>query len=130
MTYKNIYDFFKNDCSLLDYIDPFSKATNNEEAALEIYQKLVDHSNERHCKFYRTEIGYIFYAKGLLISFCIKPEFRNKETLKFFGNLIKEKVGDHFNCFLFNRNTRAINFLEKLGMKKVKSNDSITLLSL
>ncbi len=130
MTYKNIYDFFKNDSRLLEFFNPLSKAKNNEEAAMEIYHKLVEHSNEKKCEFYRTEIGYLFFTEGLLISFCVKPEYRTKETLKYFGNLIKEKLGEHFNCFLFNRNERAINFLERIGMKKQKSNDLITLLSI
>jgi hypothetical protein len=130
MTYKNIYEFFKNDSSLLEYYDPTSAAKTNEEAAMEIYQKLVDHANERRCEFYRTEFGYLFFAKDLLISFCVKPEYRNKETLRLFGNLIREKVGEHFKCCLFNRNTRGINFLERVGMRKEKSNELITLLSI
>lgn len=130
MTYKNIYEFFKNDNSLLQYFDPMSHAKTNEEAALEVYTKLVEHSKERECFFERTEIGYIFFAKELLISFCVKPGYRNKETLKYFGNIIKNKLGEHFSCFLFNRNTRGINFLERIGMQKQKSNDLITLLSI
>jgi len=130
MTYKNIYEFFKNDSALLEYYDPTSKAKSNEEAAMEIYQKLVEHSKERECFFERTEIGYVFFAKELLISFCVKPEFRNKETLKYFGNIIKTKLGEHFNCFLFNRNERGIRFLEKMGMKKQQSNELVTLLSI
>ena len=130
MTYNNIYEFFKNDQQLLDYYDPTSNVKTNKEAALEIYQKLIDHSRERECYFERTEVGYIFYAKELLISFCVKPEYRNKETLKYFGNIIKAKLGEHFECFLFNRNSRAIKFLENMGMKKKKSNELITLLSI
>lgn len=130
MTYKNIYEFFKNDSNLLEYFDPLSKAKTNEEAAMEIYQKLVEHAKEKECFFERTEIGYIFFAHELLISFCIKPEFRNKETLKYFGNIIKSKLGAHFSCFLFNKNERGIRFLEKIGMKKQKSNELITLLSI
>lgn len=130
MTYKNIYEFFKSDEQLMDYYDPTSSASNNEEAAMEIYHKLVEHSKERECEFYRTEVGYVFYSGNLLISFCIKPEFRNKETLKYFGNIIKEKLGNTFNCFLFNRNARAIRFLEKIGMTRVKSNELITLLTI
>lgn len=130
MTFKNVYEFFRNDTALLDYIDPLSDAKNIEEATMEIYKKMVDHTKERECEFYRTELGYIFYSKGLLISFCVKPEYRTKESLKYFGNIIKEKVGEHFKCFLYNRNTRGINFLEKIGMKKEKSNDLITLLSI
>lgn len=130
MTYKNIYEFFKGDETLLNYFDPTSHAASTEEAALEVYTKLVEHSKEKECEFYRTEVGYLFFSKGLLISFCVKPQYRNRKTLRYFSNIIKEKLGDHFSCFLFNRNTRAINFLEALGMKKEKSNELVTLLTI
>lgn len=130
MTYKNIYDYFGHDNNLMNYYDPTSSCKNKEEAIMEIYHKLVDHANERPCEFVRDDIGYIFYSEGLLISFCVKPEHRNSEDLSYFGNLIKTKVGQHFKCFLFNINEKAINFLERIGMKQVDSNDIITLLSI
>lgn len=115
---------------MLNYFDPTSTAKTNEDAAMEVYHKLIEHASERDCEFYRTEIGYVFFAKELLISFCVKPEFRNKKALVYFGNIIKEKLGATFNCFLFNKNTRGIRFLEHIGMKKIKSNELITLLSI
>lgn len=130
MTFRNIHEFFKSDEQLLNYFDPTSSAKTNEEAAMEIYHKLVEHAREKECHFVRSEIGYIFYHDDLLISFCVKPEYRNKKTLRYFGNMIKKQIGEHFKCFLFNRNTRAINFLEQMGMKREKSNELITLLSI
>lgn len=130
MTYRNIYDFFKDDNELLNYFDPFSKANNNEEAAMEIYHKLIDHTKERECKFERSDIGYVFHSDGLLISFCVKPEYRTKDNLIKFGEFIKKIVGEHFQCYLFNKNSRAINFLKKIGMKKEVSNGLITLLTI
>lgn len=129
MTFNNIYEYFKDDSNLLEYFDPLSKATNNSEAAMEVYHKLIDHSKDRKCKFVRNDIGYIFYAKKELISFCIKPEFRSKENYIKFWNLIKEKVGKNFKCWLYTRNTRGINYLEKSGMKIKESNKLITLLT-
>lgn len=128
MTYNNIYEFFKGDKNLLDYYDPLSNATNNEEAAMEIYHKLIEHSRDRECHFVRNELGYIFYSGKLLISFCVKPELRTKDNLSKFGELLKFTIGKHFECFLYNRNTRAINFLKKIGLKEKKSNDIVTLL--
>lgn len=142
MTYNNIYEFFKNDKDLLIYFDPQSKALNNEEAAMEIYKKLVDHSKDKRCVFKRVyNIGYVFFEKksfisrligsrNVLISFCVKPEFRTREGLAFFSDAIKAELGNHFDCYLYNKNTRAISFLEKLGMKKVDSNNLITLLTI
>lgn len=130
MTYNNIYEYFKNDEFLKDYYDPASKATTNEEISNEIYHKLIEHSRVRKCHFVRTDMGYIFYSRSLLISFCVKPEFRTKNNLRIFGEQLQFTIGEHFECFLYNRNIRAINFLKKLGMKEVKSNDLITLLSI
>lgn len=130
MTYNNIYEFFKDDNNLLEFYDPMSKAKNNEDASMEIYHKLVEHAREKECHFVRNELGYIFYSGKLLISFCVKPELRTKENLIKFGELIKFTIGKHFECFLYNKNTRGIRFLEKVGMKIKKSNNLITLLSI
>src|SRR3954469_2855858 len=112
MTYNNIYEYFKDDKKLLEYYDPLSDASNNEEAAMEIYHKLIEHSRERECNFVRNEFGYIFYSGKLLISFCVKPEFRTKENLRKFGEILIHTIGDRIECFLYNRNTRGINFLK------------------
>lgn len=126
MTYNNIYEYFKDDKKLLEYYDPLSEATNNEEAAMEIYHKLVDHSRDRDCHFVRNEFGYIFYSDKYLISFCVKPELRNKENLIKFGELLKETIGSHFECLLYRNNYRGINFLKKIGMKEKRTNELVT----
>lgn len=137
MTYNNIYEYFKDDKDLLDFYDPLSAAQNNKEAALEIYHKLVQYSKEYNCKFIRLEHGYIFYAKprwffqkNILISFCLKPEYRDWVHSGLFFCDIVNHVGRHFTCCLFNKNARAIRFLKNGGMKVKKSNDLITLLSI
>lgn len=137
MTYNNIYEYFKDDDLLLNYFDPFSKAKNNEEAALEIYHKLIEYSKEYKCEFVRFDHGYIFYVKPRwffqrkrLISFCLKTKYRNCIYASKFWQEIKYFLGNHFTCCLYNKNTRAIQYLLKNGMKVKKSNDSITLLSI
>jgi hypothetical protein len=129
MTLRTISEYFEGD-DLMAYYDPTSSVLNRDEAIAEIYHKLIDHSKERKCHFVRDEIGYLFFSKGLLISFCVKKESRDRENLAYFGNLIKSKLGEHFNCYLFNINKKAIGFLERLGMRKVDSNEVITLLSI
>lgn len=130
MTFNNIYEYFGSDQHLMEYYDPTSGCKTNKEAVMDIYHKLIEHAKEKPCEFVRDDMGYIFYSDGLLISFCVKPEHRSKENLSYFGNLIKSKVGEHFKCYLFNINKRAINFLERIGMKQIDSNDLITLLSI
>jgi hypothetical protein len=137
MTYNNIYEYFKDDRDLLKYYDPLSTAVNNEQASLEIYHKLIEYSKELKCKFIRLEHGYIFYAKPnwysnrrMLISFCLKSEFRAPACVAAFWKEIQKHLGKRFTCCLFNKNTRAINFLMKGGMKVERSNEIITLLSI
>lgn len=137
MTYNNIYEYFKDDKDLLKYFDPLSCAVNNEQAALEIYHKLVEYSNDYKCKFIRLEHGYIFYAKPhgwlqrrILVSFCLKPEQRNRVSTGLFWHEIRGHLGRRFVCHLYNKNTRAMNFLLKGGMRVERSNDLITLLSI
>lgn len=137
MTYNNIYEYFRDDIDLLKYYDPLSLASNNEQAAMEIYHKLIEYTNDYKCKFIRLDHGYIFYAKPngwlqrrMLVSFCLKPEYRNKKSIESFWSEIKKHLGRRFVCYLFNRNTRAINFLLRGGMKIEKANDLITMLSI
>lgn len=129
ITLDAIYECFADDEELLKYFDPASKAKDNMEAATEIYQKLLEHSSERDCKFVMNDIGYVFYSEGLLISFCVKPAFRDKDNLSNFGKFIKILLGDSFKCYLYNINTRGIRFLERIGMRTEDSNDLITLLT-
>lgn len=130
MTLRDIYEYFKDDRELLNFFDPKSRAKNNYEACREIYNKMVDLSLEYECVFKKYKIGYIFYSGSLLFSFCVKPEYRNRDGLAVFGELIKHELGDHFSCHLYNRNTRAIRFMERLGLKKIASDNLITLLSI
>lgn len=139
MTAQDIYECFKDDTDLLLYYDPESSAKNNLEASIEIYNKLIEHSLKHKCVFKKIfDMGYIFYFKKrrlfftekVLVSFCVKPAYRDSDCLKWFGDVIKVEIGRHFKCYLYNKNTRAIKFLEKIGMKIVKSNNLITLLSI
>jgi len=133
MTKELIYEYFREDNELLEYFDPMSKATNIEEAAAEVYGKILQHGNEAECHFICNEVGYFYYSNYLLftdrkvlISFCVKKEYRDKARLKEFWDEIMKNIGDHFECYLFNRNKRAIEWLIKCGMQVEKTNDLIT----
>jgi hypothetical protein len=137
MKYDDIYECFKDDSDLLKYFDPLSTAADNEQASREVYSNLVDYANDRKCKFVKTEMGYVFYAKSkwffqrnILISFCLKNEYRNWVSVSLFWQEIKKNVGKHFICYLYTKNTRAIGFLLKGGMKIKRSNNLVTLLSI
>jgi len=137
MTNELIYEYFKDDHNLLDYFDPMSTAKTIEEAANDVYEKILQHGKESDCNFICNSIGYFYYSdyllfsdRKVLISFCVKKEHRNKEKLKEFWELIHDTIGNHFECYLFNRNERAIQWLIKCGMKIEKKNDLITLLTI
>jgi len=133
MTMELIYEYFKTDEDIVKYYDPTSDAITVEEIAEDIYKKLVEYKNDSVCKFIADEIGYIYYTENLagtdqraLISFCVKSEYRTKEHLIEFWNKIKGLLGNHFNCYLFNKNERAIKYLMKCGMQLKNTNDLFT----
>jgi len=137
MTKELIYEYFKDDDKLLDYFDPLSEANNIEEAVNDVYEKILQHGRESDCNFVCNDIGYFYYSdyllfsdRKVLISFCVKKEHRNKEKLIEFWNLIRKTIGLHFECYLFNKNERAIQWLKKCGMVEEKKNDLITLLTI
>lgn len=63
-------------------------------------------------------IGYLCTFKNNLYSFGINMEYRVKEILSEFWNKIKEILGNSFMTVLYPNNTRAIEWVEKCGMKK------------
>lgn len=137
MTKEYIIECFKYDTDILKYYDPTSSAKNNAEVGEEVYNKLLEYKQKYKCKFVELYCGYIFYIspkwfwqKRRLVSFCLKPKYRNREMAKFFWRQIVQKLGGHFTCCLFNKNTRAIGFLIQGGMKIKKTTDLLTLLSI
>jgi len=133
MTRALIYEYFKTDKDIIKYYDPTSDAGNIEEIAEDVYNKLLEYQNNSVCEFVADEIGYIYYTEKLagtnqraLISFSVKSEYRTKDILIAFWGKIKNLLGDHFNCYLFNKNERAIKYLMKCGMQVKNTNDLFT----
>ena len=78
------------------------------------------------------EIGYIVNFPNNLYSFSININYRTKENLICFWELIKEVMEDGFICMLFPQNERAIKWLKKCGMVEVfgVENNCVTLLNI
>ena len=76
------------------------------------------------------EIGYIVKFPNNLYSFSININYRAKENLICFWELIKEVMEDGFICMLYPQNSRAIKWLQKCDMKIVEGvkQDLITLI--
>lgn len=50
-----------------------------------------------------------------LTSFFIMPYFRTKERVEQFWKIASTFIGDNFMCGIFDKNTRAMNFLKRKG---------------
>ena len=73
-------------------------------------------------------IGFTVLGGGLLYSFGINKKYRIKEILIHWIQEIKDLLDNDFKCILWNKNSRAIKFLEYQGMKiEDKNNDYTTL---
>lgn len=70
--------------------------------------------------------GYFVWDDNILISFSISKKYRNKETLSAFWKEIKKRLGNNFHCMLYSHNIRAIEFLQRNGMKILY--DEVTIL--
>lgn len=62
-------------------------------------------------------IGFVCYTDDVLVSFGVRKEFRNKDVLVRFFDLIKSLFENHFVCYMWERNTRGVNWLLKCGME-------------
>lgn len=76
-------------------------------------------------------VGYFGKEGNVLTTFGIVKEYRNKEVSDGFWKVVKENMGGEIICGLYNRNTRAIEWLKKNGAIKIsdvedtKENESI-----
>lgn len=105
--------------SILDTVDKI-KTTHVKDFELKLYA--INCGNQT--------IGYSVINKeiGILYSFGINIKYRNKETLVEWFGLIANLMPD-FKCYLWNKNTRAINFLIKNGMKISEVKREFTILT-
>lgn len=73
-------------------------------------------------------IGYCVLSNmyHFLYSFGINIEYRSKDNKKELFNFVLEKCKGTFFCSLYNFNTRAINYLLKMGMKVIGEETAIT----
>ena len=126
--YPYIEIAFEGDSELLQYFDKEANVKSVEAAIENVKEKI--RTRYEDAEFMGVEIsdekvGYFVFYKDLLISFGLNKEYRRKILLGWFGDLIKENLGEHFSCALFNHNYRAIGFLEKMGMKVQMKNITI-----
>lgn len=113
-----IYNAFVGDDDIFKYFDPTAEVNTIDDVVDNIYGKIVEHEDLFDCKFIGLEYGYVFIVNEpkLLISFGVNINHRNKDTLSSVWNLVLDELGD-FDCFLWSINSRAIDWLVRMGME-------------
>jgi len=128
---------FKDDNEISNFCDPEMKEKKIADLVEGVYEKLDDYKKFFANVFFSDVrkdgdlIGFVFYTKkpNLLVSFGVNKKNRNAHVLKnLFISIQKYFNGEEFDCFMYDRNTRALNWLKKCGMNEVsKSSDLVKL---
>lgn len=122
---------FKEDTKIFSLYDPGVEVKTIEDIVNNISKKVETYPG---CivkgVFIKDElIGYIVHNENALISFSISVKYRTRKFLREFFSCIKSEFSKKFICFLWNRNQRAIKWLQKNDMKIVGMNDKVTQLA-
>ncbi len=106
------------------------------ECVVDTYAKIKEAESEIPIDSYKVIvdgviIGYICICKEieLLYSFGINMLYRTQAIFSLWFKKVKKLVGN-FACCLWNKNTRAIQFLEKMGMIIADVKEEYTILRL
>jgi len=118
-----ILDIFTSDRDLYKYCDPEFVLDNNK-ISVKILKRIQDALREYPKSYYIVDNYHKFFivwiyahSEWVLYSFGVHPDKRSKENLIRFWNAITQGK-DGFTCYLYNNNTRAINWLKRCGMKE------------
>ncbi len=125
-----VYNAIIDDDEILEYYDKSVNVKTPLEAIDNICFKIKDSYPDALIYGIHVEgekVGYFVYKDNLLVSFGISVRHRNKETLSLFWQEIKNRLGNNFNSLLYSHNIRAIEWLQRNGMKILY--DHITVLS-
>jgi len=134
MVYDVVRYSFEGDTDISKYCDLKDEKKSTDELSKSICLKLLDYSVFSNGQFNSLIVdgklvGYYYTCGILLVSFCVRKEFRNAEILKEVFEEIREDFKTDFYTYMWKRNTRGINWLKKCGMEEVESEikDSIKL---
>ena len=75
-------------------------------------------------------IGYYVFDGTRLISFALNKKYRDKRRLRKYFDLIRDELGDEFECYLWSINERGVRWLVKNGMRIIDVNPLITKLKM
>ena len=128
MNQELLTELFKTDQALLDKFHIL--APNSAEVCAEkTYNDLVANKVDIHLIEKNNEVvGYYgIEGKSFLTGFFLKPEHRNKEMIEYFWTAVNTHFTKDFYVGLYQKNTRAIDFINKKAISKYEFNDSVFL---
>lgn len=116
---------FKDDTELSKY--HILGGETIEKCVVDTVYRILDVSTQYDLRFYKVmnnkqPIGFFVLGDKFLFSFGINVKFRNKEVLTEWFAIVKKLLHNSFFSVMNDKNTRAISFLEKQGMK-IKNRD-------
>ncbi len=121
LEWLRIVEIFTEDKELYKYCDP-DFVIDGDKVSVKIVKRIQDTLktySDSYCVINEKD-NYFFvflFAHGewILYSFGVHPDFRTHENLqRFWEHLTREH--EEFICYLYDNNTRAINWLKKMGM--------------
>jgi hypothetical protein len=121
LEWLRIVEIFTEDKELYKYCDP-DFVIDGDKVSVKIVKRIQDTLktypdsyciiNERDNYFF---VFLFAHGEWILYSFGVHPDFRTYENLqRFWDHLTREH--DEFICYLYDNNTRAINWLKRMGM--------------
>ena len=78
--------------------------------------------------FNNSSIGYVAVSDKMLYSFAINKKYRTKVIFNQWWQVVNDLFKDSFYAMLYPNNTRAIQFLEKFGMKIFSADNGVVTL--
>lgn len=105
------------------HIHPFTLG----QAVIASLQIINGKSKEQKLSYYKVmynhkPVGFFVTYEKCLYSYAINIKYRTKDILKLWWLSVKSVLGNSFISELYDNNTRAINHLQKQGMKIIFRN--------
>jgi hypothetical protein len=120
---------FSDDKEIFSLYNPHIKVESVDDIVNDISYRIKNEVNNAIVKgvYEKNElVGFYAYEGHTLISFALNVKYRTRRYLNGLFSLIRGDIKGQFQCFLFNKNIRAIKYLSKQGMKIGNSNELIT----
>jgi hypothetical protein len=110
-----------------DLFKKYHQANSDEETSIKnTVDRIIDTATIYDLTFYKVifekkVIGYFVVAEEpkLLYSFGINIKYRTKQVIGKWWEVTKKQLPKEFKVMLYKKNTRAIDFMQRNGMKVI-----------